>query len=201
MPLLTPCRLYFNICIKGKMNIKKAVTIFFLPVICTSFLFSQSLVELAKKEKERREKFKGKKTVVITNADLKALRKKPAVSIPPAEPSEEQNVSRPIQTSRSIKVTTAKTPSTSSSKDIDQQSETTSAASIEEQWRHSKELVYLLTLKMNALWQEFYSLDDMTSRNYIQMQISDTYLKLQKAQQEEASLKKQMEMLPTKKRN
>ncbi|GAF97333.1 unnamed protein product, partial [marine sediment metagenome] len=41
---------------------------------------SQSLVELAKKEKERREKLKGKKTIVVTNYDLKKVKKKPAVS-------------------------------------------------------------------------------------------------------------------------
>jgi len=48
-------------------------------------------------------------------------------------------------------------------------------------------------LKMNALWQEFYSLDDMTPRDLIQKQISETYLQLQKAKAEEERLKKQLQ--------
>jgi aspartate oxidase len=53
--------------------------------------------------------------------------------------------------------------------------------------------VALLTLKMNALWQEFYSMDDMTPRDHIQRQISETYLKLQKAQIDAEQAKKEME--------
>ncbi len=45
----------------------------------------------------------------------------------------------------------------------------------------AKEEVALYTLKMNVLRQEYFSMDNMTSRSHIQQQISDTYLKLQKA--------------------
>lgn len=47
-----------------------------------------------------------------------------------------------------------------------------------------QQLVDLLTLKMNALYQEFYSLDNMKSRELVQAQISDTYDKLLKAEME-----------------
>lgn len=67
------------------------------------------------------------------------------------------------------------------------------SGSLEEQLKRVQELVGLLTLKMNALWQEFYSLDDMTPRDLIQKQISETYLQLQKAKAEEERLKKQLQ--------
>ena len=39
-------------------------------------------------------------------------------------------------------------------------------------------MVDLLTTKMNALYQEFYGLDNLKSRDMVQIQISDTYDKL-----------------------
>lgn len=62
-----------------------------------------------------------------------------------------------------------------------------------EKLKHAQEYVELLTLKMNALWQEFYSMDDMTSRDWIQQQISKTYEKLLKAQEDEAKVRTQFE--------
>ena len=54
------------------VNIRRISSVIFLVVVCCSFLCSQSLVEIAKKEKERRAalKAKGIKSVVVTNADL-----------------------------------------------------------------------------------------------------------------------------------
>jgi hypothetical protein len=55
-----------------------------------AFLVSQSLVEISKKEQERREQYKGKKVRVVTNADLKGVGKKAAImttSSPPAKPA------------------------------------------------------------------------------------------------------------------
>lgn len=62
------------------MSLKRVIAVLSLPLFLSSFLLSQSVVELAKKEKERREKLKGKKTIVVTNYDLKKVKKKPAVS-------------------------------------------------------------------------------------------------------------------------
>jgi hypothetical protein len=56
--------------------------------VFSSLLVSQSLVDVAKKEQERREKLKGKNARVVTNADLKTVKKAPAVTIPPAPPAE-----------------------------------------------------------------------------------------------------------------
>lgn len=62
------------------MSLKRVIAVLSLPLFLSSFLLSQSVVELAKKEKERREKLKGKKTIVVTNYDLKKVKKRPAVS-------------------------------------------------------------------------------------------------------------------------
>ena len=55
------------------------------------------------------------------------------------------------------------------------------------------ELVDLLTLKMNSLYQEFYGLDNMKSREMVQTQISDTYDKLLKAEVEAKKATKDLE--------
>jgi hypothetical protein len=67
---------------------KKAFSLVFVSFLCSALLFSQSLVEIAKKEKERREQFKGKNVKVITNADLKQTTKKPAVATASASPTQ-----------------------------------------------------------------------------------------------------------------
>src|SRR5512137_3046052 len=55
------------------------LAVFFLPLLLVSFLQSQSLADLAKKEKERRAALKGKSATVITEADLAKVKKRPAV--------------------------------------------------------------------------------------------------------------------------
>lgn len=65
-------------------NVARFITFFIL----STLLASQSLVDVAKKEQERREKLKGKNVRVVTNADLKSVRKTAAVKTqvsPPAE--------------------------------------------------------------------------------------------------------------------
>jgi hypothetical protein len=56
---------------------------------------------------------------------------------------------------------------------------------------------------MNSLYQEFYGLDNMKSREMIQLQISDTYDKLLKAETESAKANKDLEdfLAQTKKEN
>jgi hypothetical protein len=58
---------------------KKMVFLTVLCSMCIILVSGQSLVELSKQEKERREKLKGKSSIVITNAELAKVRKKPAI--------------------------------------------------------------------------------------------------------------------------
>jgi len=161
------------------MSKKRICLTVLLSFLCISFLSAQSLVELAQKEKERRESLKGKKGVVVTNASLAKVKKVPAVSVSPAPVAEDEEPAEtpppPPQAEQETPLPPAETPGEEVSVDI---------AALEEKAQRAEEYVALLSLKMNGLWQEFYSLDDMTSRDAIQQEISTTYLQLQKAQQD-----------------
>lgn len=162
-----------------------------LPLFLSSLLFSQSLVELAKKERERRERLKGEKKIIVTNADLRKLKKRPAVSVPQPLVGEKGN-KRNVTSKK--KSPPKKTQSPEMAKAYKKEIKKALSDS-EEKWKKAKEYADLLALKMNALWQEFYSLDDMISRDSIQRKISETYLKLQKAKKDEEKAKKELDQL------
>jgi hypothetical protein len=67
---------------------KKTLRLAILFLLPAALLLSQSLVEVSKKEQERREKLKGKNAKVITNDDLKAVKRTPAVTTQAAPPAE-----------------------------------------------------------------------------------------------------------------
>jgi hypothetical protein len=69
---------------------KKSVPGILIAMLSAGLLFSQSLVDASKAEKERREKLKGKNVKVITNADLQSGSKKPALVTAPAEAKTDQ---------------------------------------------------------------------------------------------------------------
>ncbi len=166
----------------------------------------ENLAELARKERERRESLKGKKVRVVTNKDLEKLTKTEALTLSlqtvettgagttyrqasqpvtgsqPATPVtvHRVNVENPPQGSGGV------FPGTAGEQDA-------SGGSLEEAWKKAKEYVELLTLKLNSLWAEFYGQTDMKSKDYIQMQISETYEKLTRAQEEETRLRQQYE--------
>jgi hypothetical protein len=66
----------------------KKIARFIAFFVFSTLLVSQSLVDVAKKEQERREKLKGKNAKVVTNADLKTVKRAPAVTTPAAPPAE-----------------------------------------------------------------------------------------------------------------
>jgi len=188
------------------MSLKKIIVAISLPLFLTSLLSSQSLVDLAKKEKERRERLKGKKKIVITNADLKSLGKRPAVttSRPMLPAGGTERLASPSEKSLLDKAEPSKAKGKvadkdkAEAKDIDRsepQEET--PQELEAKWKKAREYVGLLTTKMNGLWQEFYSMDDMTSREKIQREISETSLRLQKAKEDEARAREQYKQART----
>jgi hypothetical protein len=189
-----------------------------LPLVLVSFLQSQSLTELAKKEKARRAALKGKTATVITTADIAKVKKRPAVetsnteqaaaegteaaqvegqaqegAAPPAGTEQAQAAEtetpavKPAETAPQ-QPGAAADPSALSEKDYKaKQADLTKAVQDKEQ------LVDLLTLKMNSLYQELYSLDNLKSRELLQAQISDTYDKLLKAQLDAQQAAKDLE--------
>lgn len=67
------------------LKMKKRMIFGALFLLAASLLLAQNLVDVSKKEQERREKLKGKSVTVVTNADLKAKAKTPAVAAGGAE--------------------------------------------------------------------------------------------------------------------
>ena len=151
---------------------KKIITITFSLMLFVSFLCSQSVVELAKTEKERRAKLKGKKAVVVTNIDLRNLKKQEAVSI--IEPAfDEASLSLPVE-------------------EIEQE-DPEEQARLEANWNRTNERASLLTLRMNELQQTFYSFENQYDRGEMQREIIQTFLKLQEAKQNAETAKRELD--------
>jgi hypothetical protein len=176
---------------KVKMSAKRVISFLCLPILLSSLLFSQSLAEIAQKERERRASLKGKKAVVVTNADLAKLKKKPALEIPAAQMDTESEESIPAEPAAPAATESPNLPMPGGQPA--QSAAQASLADLQARWEKAKEYVELLTLKMGALWQEFYSLDGMTSREAIQLAISETFIKLEKAQEDEAKARGELE--------
>lgn len=157
---------------------KKILTILVIPLFFAVLLSSQSLVELAKKEKERRAKLKGKKSILVTNADLKNLKKTAAVTVPESQLAEIRR--------RAAQSLVRSKPSG----DIDRESPG-ELAELEAKWKKADEYVELLTIKINGLQQKFYTFRDWTLRDSIQREIRDTYQKLQVAKEEAKKAKEE----------
>jgi hypothetical protein len=167
-----------------------------------SLLFSQSVTDLAKKEKERRAAVKGKPASVITNEDLAKLKKKPAVQVAEeARAAEAETVQTEAEAEGQAgaaqappaKAEQAAQAQEAAAEQQQQQQQPAQPLLSEKDFKaklvelggnldRAQERFDLLTLKMNALWMEFNNMDDMKSRELLQRQISETYDKLTQAQ-------------------
>ncbi|MFZ2054501.1 MAG: hypothetical protein WAU81_09915 [Candidatus Aminicenantales bacterium] len=173
------------------MSAKRLLALSFLITLLVSLLYPQTLAEIAKKERERRAKLKGRTSVVVTNADLAKMKKKPALEIPPAPPEllpgNTEAPEAPPSTAAEPQeppATTAFPPESSAPADL---------KTLQERWEKAKEYVELLTLKMSALWQEFYGLGDAGAKEAVQQAIAETFIKLQNAQEEETQVRLELE--------
>jgi hypothetical protein len=164
----------------------------FLSAVILIFLFSwaspQSLVELAKIEKERRAKIAQKKTTVITNADLLKKKRNPAlesltnetiVSVPPDSITNEE-------------------PEVAQSEENDakntNESDEVLVAKLEESWNKSEEYASLLSLNIRGLLQEFYSTGDMKLKEDIQRQMNEISQQLEKAKKDAEKAKEEYDL-------
>ena len=183
------------------------------PLLLVSFLQSQSVADLAKKEKERRAALKGKTATVITTADIAKVKKRPAVETVNQEqtaeegaPGQAQEGATPPGTveqgqgadTAAAAVKPAEEPKPDAAAAAGQpalsdQEYKAKLGDLNKAAQDKQELVDLLTLKMNSLYQELYSLDNMKSRELLQAQISDTYDKLLKAELDAKQAAKDLE--------
>jgi hypothetical protein len=194
------------------MGKKKFLVSLFLPLLLVSFLQSQSLAELAKKEKERRAALKGKGATVTTSADLAKVKRKPAVESARQEQTAEESAAQAgqadVKTRQGETPPVAGQPAVAAAAGAEKPAEETppgetpamsekefqaKQAELVEASKQKQEMIDLLTLKLNSLYQEFYGLDNMKSREIIQAQISDTYDKLLKAETDANKATKDLE--------
>lgn len=189
------------------MKYLKFLAVLLLPIFLISWLSAQDLTEAAKKEKARRDEAKAKKVSVITNADLQSLKKRAAVgSTETQEPKTEGEAGQ-------AEAGAPANPEGSGSQAMDNSDSGGSAApetmpigtpmptklddsqrmTLESNYAKAKEYADLLETKINGLWQAFYSMDDMTPKDQIQQQISDTFDKYQKARDDESKAKDELD--------
>jgi hypothetical protein len=201
------------------MGKKKILVSLFLPLVLASFLQSQSLAELAKKEKERRAALKGKGATVTTSADLAKVKRRPAVESAGQEQTAEEAAAQAGQAD--VTAQQGETPpaagqpavtAAAAAEEAKAAAEKLAAetppgetpamsekdfrakqAELGEASKQKQEMFDLLTLKLNSLYQEFYGLDNMKSREILQIQISDTYDKLLKAETDAKKAVKDLE--------
>lgn len=172
---------------------RKIIIVFLLPLFAVSLLCSQSLVELSKKEKERRAMLKGKATHVVTNSDLTAIRKRPAVTVVLPESEEEE----PGAAGALENVPSEEVSSQPSEEAVPNAGE--DIAEVEKKLKDTQDMIDLLTLKINSLWVKFYSFEDWTVRDEIQRDMNDTNTQLEQAKQDVENLKLELSRLKSRK--
>lgn len=166
-----------------------SLTIFF-GFIASALLFSQSIVDVAKNEKERREKVK-EKSRVITNEILKRESKREINII--------QNIYQNLEI-YGIKEEETKKVQENQSEKKDEAYWRNLKKELEEKYRKAQEYADLLQTKLNSLWMDFYALDDPYQREQVQFRIQETTEKLEKAKDDLAKAKKELDELPEKAR-
>ncbi len=172
------------------MSAKRSLAAGLFLALAVSFLFPQSLTEIAKKERERRAKLKGKTAVVVTNADLAKMKKRPAVEVQPApsEPPAESELA-PETPPPAAGAQEPADMSAPSAEDVTPPD----LRAVQEKWEKANEYVELLTLKMSALWQQYYGLVDAGPKEAVQRDIGETFIKLQQAQEDETLARLELE--------
>lgn len=175
-------------------------------------LGAQSLVELAKQEKARRESLKNH-AAVVRNVDLLRVDKVPAIQVVPSEPvvdveipgeggaaepglvaNEAEGAALPSGSGapsgrRIVPTVGPQGPLITGEADRDQAGP---GGTLEAQLAAAKDQVDLLTTKMNALRQQFEYQDAMVPGYVIQQQMDETSQRLLKAQAQQARIEAQV---------
>ncbi len=158
--------------------------------------FGQDLVEAARKEKDRRGAQKNGKAVVITNATLSDLKKKPSAPAikteggqdldaagneGPAKPAGRPPTAIPAPMS-------GPEPGSPGAPTRDEQT-----ADFQNLYDRAKERVDLLGLKMLSLRQQLTTFNSMESKEKVQRDFAETYQKFQQAQADAAKAKENLD--------
>lgn len=157
-------------------------------------LEAQSLAELAKREKARRETFRGRHAVVIKNKDLLQVKKAPAVEVNnPAVTDDGEQVPEPVDPSTDIAGGTGLRPRPAAGTEGDPGAEAEGGGPLEDQLKVVDGVVENLTNEMNALRLQFEAQDNMVPGYVIQQQMDELNQRLVKAQARQAAIREKME--------
>jgi hypothetical protein len=163
--------------------IKRALSLLVLVAVAAGLCLGQDVAAAAKKEKERRAALKSGNTVVITNATLTELRKKPSAA--PVRPEGGQDLGpagNPAPISAAPGATamappTGPEPESPGTPTRDQQT-----ADYKDRFDRAKERMDLLGLKLLSLRQQMTTFNSMESKEKVQKDFAETYQKFQQAQ-------------------
>jgi hypothetical protein len=179
--------------------VMKKVLVFIAVVGLSASLGAQSVAELAKRERARRESLKGRHAVVIRNRDLLLVRKAPAIEIAAneaevnLEEAEGQDVEPVAVPEESVPEGRHFVPRVEADGPVlmgeaASNRVVSSTRTLEAQLRAATDLVDLLTTKINALRQQFEYQDAMVPGYVIQQQLDETNQRLVKAQAQQARI-------------
>jgi hypothetical protein len=174
------------------LRVKKTVCLVLVPMFLSSLLAGQGVVEAAKQEKARREKLKGKISVVVTNAELSKIKKKAAVT----ESAPPEGEIRPDDTAGQSGTTEGQAAADKAAEELRKEVRKKfleKKAELEDRVVKAKEYAELLDLKMKALSQQFYTFNSMASKDQIRQSISETYQTLQSAVADHLRAKDELE--------
>lgn len=173
----------------------------------TASLGAQSLVELAKREKERRAQFKGRHAAVITSRELALVKKTGAVEVIRPEVVGDEETTQPGETANEVGLVNpgaeregAGQPEAAAGGAEEPIPDTPEA--LAEQLRTVDELVNSLMEEMNQLKQRYDAQDAMTPGYVIQEQLDAAIQRLTRAQARQAAIEARMKQmgLPVRKR-
>lgn len=177
----------------------KRALIFLAVIGLAASLGAQSLVELAKREKERRESFRGHHAVVVTNRGLLLVKKVAAVEVtnPDAVPGDDLQGAAATNVSDDAGLATPPPGSKAASRptrmgDNATDDPTESGGPLEDQLQAADELVDQLTTEMNALLQQYEAQNTMVPGSIIQQQIEETNQRLVRAQARQSKIRAKM---------
>jgi hypothetical protein len=173
----------------------KRIAVLSVCLVLIGSLYGQSVVELSRREKARREGLKGRAARVVMNADLAALQKLPAATTPETAAAKPETPNRPNQTPADATredMSPAVAPNGPLLYNPADADSFKSGGNLEARLKAAHEEVNRLTTQMNLLMQQINILNTMTPRGVYQQQIDETYQKLLKAQDEEAKLKAEL---------
>lgn len=164
-------------------------------------LGAQSLVDLAKLEKERREGFKGRHAIVITERDLLRVKKRPAIEVAVEsevipEPDEGEILDTESASETSPPAPAASIPPAEEAIPgpiVPPVKAPDVGPALKDQLLAAEELADLLGTKIAKLRRDYSSQENMVPNYVIEQQLTETLQRLQNAQAEAVRLKREID--------